>query len=140
MSIIIQLYHSPSELVEAVNEATRAHLFVDGWYFSQYYSKVLDHARDLPRWDHEYYMNEYMIVLAWNKYVGKPVAIAAAEKSRVMAFCLEAYRRQGIASRCVQRVIARMRHRPDVNAGTGISGSDLFWTSNGVLVDNDYWP
>jgi RimJ/RimL family protein N-acetyltransferase len=136
MNVKLRHYAGPKDLITAVDLAIEHELFVHGWYFSRYYYIVRQCAEDLFRWDAEYWQRGYEIALAFAD--GKPVAIAAMERARIMAFCKESHRRQGFATACVQRLMPIASQFPDLNAGLGIDGSELFWTSNGIVINTEY--
>lgn len=61
---------------------------------------------------------------------GKAIAVAALEGNFVNAFCRKAYRNRGYGRRCVTALRAS-----NLEAGTGIDGSDVFWRKLGVKIN-----
>ena len=108
--------YSGSTVGPAADIALKNRMYVSGWSLSGELKRIRD----------RFHANDCKIALAW--YGDIPLAVAVINDGSVQAFCRKAFRRNGLASRCVSAV-----KRTSCTADLGIVGSSAFWTKHNIF-------
>lgn len=122
-NIEVRLYRAPAELKEAATIVLQNHLFVQGWMLARCMHRILQ----LTKLEN----SGYRIAILFS--ADEPVAVAFYDSPayQVMAFCRPSDRRKGYGSKAIHALGIDLT---EIYAEEGISGSDRFWSRNGVAT------